>query len=139
MSPDPFGAGWSEFHAARARFLDGVRVGALPRAGGGALDRDGPMGTFLVTRRRGFGTASELERAAARSRAAGDRAGSGVRWIRTYALAERAGGLGTVCVFAADGVEAIHEHARRADLPIDEVIAVAGTMVVRPDPTPGGR
>jgi hypothetical protein len=30
--------------------------------------------------------------------------------------------------------EAIREHARRADMPADEIIALAGTVVIRPDP-----
>ncbi len=33
-------------------------------------------------------------------------------------------------------VEKIREHAGIADLPVDEIIAVADTVVVRPDPQP---
>ena len=142
VSPQPFGPGWAEFRAARARFLDGLRRRrrtAGTRAGSATTTVGHEPGAtvlehVLVTRRCGFDSPEELERAAGRSRAAGERAGSGVSWIRTYALAEGGGGLGTVCVFAADSADAIREHARAADLPIDEVIPVADMMIVRPDP-----
>lgn len=43
--------------------------------------------------------------------------------------------MGTVCVYQATGPEAIRDHASRADLPIDEIIPVADTVLVRPDPS----
>jgi len=57
-----------------------------------------------------------------------------VRWIRSYVLAEQDGSVGTACVYQAASPEAIREHAKRADLPVDEIIAVADTVIVRPDP-----
>jgi len=45
-------------------------------------------------------------------------------------------GVGTVCIYQASSPEAIREHASRADLPADEIIRVADTVLVRPDPTP---
>lgn len=92
------------------------------------------MNTYLVTRRHGFGTPADIEAAAARSAAAGDAPGSGVSWIRTYVVAEERGGCGTVCVFQADDAGAIRAHAASADLPVDEILVVADTVVVRPDP-----
>ena len=56
-----------------------------------------------------------------------------IRWIRSYVTAETDGTLGTVCVYQASSPEAIREHARRADMPADEIVAVADTVVVRPD------
>ena len=47
-----------------------------------------------------------------------------------------AGRLGTVCIYQATSPEAIREHASRADLPVDEIIKVADTVLVRPDPQP---
>jgi hypothetical protein len=38
----------------------------------------------------------------------------------------------------ASSPEAIRDHAARADLPVDEIIAVADTVLVRPDPQPAG-
>ncbi len=59
-----------------------------------------------------------------------------VRWIRSYVLEEEGGDVGTVCIYEATGAEAIREHASRALLPVDEIIQVADTVVVRPDPEP---
>jgi hypothetical protein len=59
-----------------------------------------------------------------------------VRWIRSYVLDEGGGRLGTVCVYEASSPEAIREHASRAKLPADEVIPIADTVIVRPDPQP---
>ena len=59
---------------------------------------------------------------------------SDIRWIRSYVLAEEAG-LGTVCVYEASSPEKIREHAQRADLPVTEIIPIASTVVVRPDPS----
>ncbi len=44
--------------------------------------------------------------------------------------------MGTVCIYEGTSPEAIREHASRADLPADEIIAVADTVIVRPDPVP---
>jgi hypothetical protein len=59
-----------------------------------------------------------------------------IRWIRSYVLAESDGGLGTVCIYQATSPEKVREHASRADLPADEIIEVADTVIVRPDPQP---
>ena len=94
------------------------------------------MELYGIVRRNGWASAEELQAAAARSTEEGDRAGSGVRWIRSYVLAEENGGLGTFCVYEADSPEAIREHAQAAELPVDEVVPIADTVVVRPDPAP---
>ena len=57
-----------------------------------------------------------------------------VRWIRSYVLDEGDGAVGTVCIYEASSPEAIREHAARAGLPVDEIIPVADTVLVRPDP-----
>lgn len=57
-----------------------------------------------------------------------------IRWIRSYVLEEDGGSVGTVCIYQATSPEAILEHASRADLPADEIIKVADTAIVRPDP-----
>ena len=59
-----------------------------------------------------------------------------IRWTRSYVLAEDGANVGTVCVYQATTPEAIREHASRADLPADEIIQVADTVLVRPDPEP---
>jgi hypothetical protein len=92
------------------------------------------MQLYLINRRNGFASVEDLQRAAERSTAEGDKPGSGVRWIRSYVTAETSGEVGTVCVYEADSPEAIRAHAAAAVLPVDEVVPVADTVVVRPDP-----
>jgi hypothetical protein len=96
------------------------------------------MDLYVILRRNGWRDGADLEAAAARSTDEGDKDGSGVRWIRSYVLQEEAGGLGTVCIYEAESPEAIRKHAELADLPADEIIPVADTVVVRPDPSPVG-
>ena len=59
------------------------------------------MNLYVIVRRNGFTTAEDLEEAAARSTHEGDKDGSGVRWIRSYVLAEESGELGTFCIYEA--------------------------------------
>lgn len=92
------------------------------------------MDTYVILRRNGWRTGDELGEAAARSTAEGEKMPDDVRWIRSYVLAEPDGSVGTVCIYQASSVEAIHRHAEAAALPVDEIIAVADTVVVRPDP-----
>jgi hypothetical protein len=94
------------------------------------------MNLYVIIRRNGWASAEDLEAAAARSTAEGDKEGSGVRWIRSYVLAEDSGEVGTVCIYEAESPEAIRAHADAADLPVDEIVPVADTVVVRPDPAP---
>lgn len=94
------------------------------------------MDLYAIIRRNGWASPQDLEAAAARSTAEGDKPDSGVRWIRSYVLAEDSGEVGTVCIYQADGPEAIRAHADAADLPVDEIVPVADTVVVRPDPEP---
>jgi hypothetical protein len=94
------------------------------------------MDTYVILRRNGWRTGEELQEAAARSNAEGERMPDDVRWIRSYVLAEGDGSVGTVCIYQASSPEAIRAHAEAADLPVDEIVAVADTVIVRPDPEP---
>ncbi|MET0615853.1 MAG: DUF4242 domain-containing protein [Thermoleophilaceae bacterium] len=96
------------------------------------------MDLYVILRRNGWRSGEELEAAAARSTVEGDKDDSGVQWIRSYVLQEEGGGLGTVCIYEAESPEAIRAHAEAADLPADEIIPVADTVIVRPDPSPVG-
>jgi hypothetical protein len=97
------------------------------------------MDTYVILRRSGWKSPAELEQAAERSRQVGDEEMSDdIRWIRSYVLAEGEGTVGTVCIYQATSPEAIREHASRAGLPADEIIPVADTVVIRPDPVPAG-
>jgi sporulation protein YlmC with PRC-barrel domain len=95
------------------------------------------LDTYVIFRRDGWRSPEQLEAAAARSGDVGDNQMSeDIRWIRSYAIAEANGGLGTVCIYQASSPEKIREHAARAGIPADEVVAVADTLVIRPDPAP---
>jgi hypothetical protein len=93
------------------------------------------MNQYAILRRSGWKSGGDLEQAAARSTQVGDEQMSeDIRWIRSYVLDEGAGTVGTVCIYEASSPEAIREHAQRADLPVDEIIPIADTVIVRPDP-----
>jgi hypothetical protein len=95
------------------------------------------MQTYVILRRGGWKSPSDLETAAERSRQVGDEEmPEDIRWIRSYVLEEGGGSVGTVCIYQATSPEAIRDHASRADLPVDEIIPVADTVKVRPDPEP---
>lgn len=96
------------------------------------------MDLFVIRRRSAWATPEDLQAAGARSAAEGDKAGSGVRWIRSYVIEERDGTLGSVCIYEAESPESIHAHASRAGLPADEITRVADTVIVRPDPVSVG-
>ena len=94
------------------------------------------MDTYVIIRRNGWRSGPDLEEAAARSTQVGDEEMSeDIRWIRSYVL-EEGEGLGTVCIYQASSPEKIREHAERAGLPVDEIVKVADTVIVRPDPAP---
>src|ERR1700742_3169561 len=94
------------------------------------------MQTYVILRRNGWADAADLGQAAARSTAQGDAMPDDIRWIRSYVLDETDGSVGTGCIYEDSSPEAIRKHATAADLPVDEIIAVADTVLVRPDPTP---
>lgn len=98
------------------------------------------MKLYAILRRSGWRSGDELGQAAARSTEVGnEQMPDDVRWIRSYVLDERGGSVGTVCIYEATGPEAIRRHASLADLPVDEIIPIADTVIVRPDPQPANR
>ena len=124
-----------------------VGAGLTPREGCGKVARVASpateipnqevsvMHTYAILRRSGWPTPEDLEAAATRSGHVGDdEMPNDVRWIRSYVLAEPSGALGTICIYQATSPEAIARHAETADLPVDEIIPIADTVVVRPDP-----
>jgi Protein of unknown function (DUF4242) len=92
------------------------------------------MDLYVIRRRDAWASPPELEAAAERSTAEGDKPESGVRWIRSYVVAEDSGRLGTVCIYQAESPEAIRAHAEASGMPADEIVPVADTVIVRTDP-----
>jgi hypothetical protein len=95
------------------------------------------MNLYVILRRDGWSSPQDLEEAAKRSADVGDNEMSDdIRWIRSYVLEEGSGSVGTVCIYQASSEEAIRKHADKAGLPVNEIIPVADTVIVRPDPVP---
>jgi hypothetical protein len=92
------------------------------------------MNLYAILRRDGFTDGATLEAAAARSTEVGNDMPDDIRWIRSYVLAEDGGTLGTVCIYQASSEDAIRRHAEKAGLPISEIVPIADTVIVRPDP-----
>jgi hypothetical protein len=93
------------------------------------------LDTYVILRRRGWRTAEDLKAAAEKSGQVGnEEMADDIRWIRSYVTDEGDGVVGTVCIYQATSPDKIREHAERAGLPVDEIVRVADTVVVRPDP-----
>ena len=94
------------------------------------------MDTYVIVRRNGWRTLDGFRQAAARSTAADEQMPEDIAWLRSYVIGEVDGSVGTVCIYRASSPEAIRAHAERAELPVDEIVKVADTVIVRPDPVP---
>ena len=93
------------------------------------------MNLYMIRRREAWSTPAELEQAAARSsEVASSEFPNSVSWIRSYVIEETDGGLGTVCIYQASDPDAVRAHADRVGMPADEVLPIADTVIVRPDP-----
>ena len=101
-----------------------------------SFDEGTQMDTYVILRRSAWKDGAELGEAAARSTAEGQRMPDDIAWIRSYVLEERDGRVGTVCIYQASSPEAIRRHAGEAVLPVDEIVKVVDTVLVRPDPIP---
>ena len=95
------------------------------------------MKTYVIRREKAWQSPEELEAVAERSKeVAGSEFPDDIRWIRSYVIGEPDGRLGSACIYQASGIEAIRDHARRVGMPADEILEVADTVVIRPDPLP---
>jgi hypothetical protein len=97
------------------------------------------MKTYVIRREKAWSGPEELGATAERSKQVAESDfPDDIRWIRSYVIAEPGGTLGTVCIYQASSAEAVREHAKRVDMPADEVLEVADTVIVRPDPETEG-
>jgi hypothetical protein len=95
------------------------------------------MNTYVIRRENAWKSPEELEETAERSKqVAEDDFPDDIRWIRSYVIKEDGGTLGTVCIYQASDIDAVRDHAKRVDMPADEVLEVADTVIIRPDPEP---
>jgi hypothetical protein len=100
-------------------------------------ERNDEMNTYVIRREKAWQSAEELEATAARSKEVAESDfPDDIAWIRSYVIAEPGGTLGTVCIYQASSPEAVRNHAGRVDMPADEILEVADTVIVRPDPQP---
>jgi sporulation protein YlmC with PRC-barrel domain len=95
------------------------------------------MNTYAIRRERAWESTADLDKTAERSKevAASDFPDD-IAWIRSYVIKEEGGTLGTICIYQATDVEAVKEHAKRVDMPADEILEIVDTVIVRPDPQP---
>jgi Protein of unknown function (DUF4242) len=93
------------------------------------------MDTYAIRRKHAWQSPAEVEQIALRSKqVADDDFPTDIRWLRSYVLAEPDGTLGSTCIYQATSPEAIRAHAHRVGMPADEILPVAETVVIRPDP-----
>ena len=91
------------------------------------------MNTYAIRRKNAWQSPEEIP--AERSKqVADDEFSADIRWIRSYVIAEEDGTLGSVCIYQATSPEAIRKHAHRVGMPADEILNVADTVIIRPDP-----
>jgi uncharacterized protein DUF4242 len=116
-----------------------TRVGAqeiLPVAATVLVRPFAPTRVYLIRRRNFWKNVAELEKSAAVSRRVGAEMARAVSWLRTYAVNEDDGTLGTVCIYQAVAPKAIRRHAARVGMPANEIVPVIGRVVFREDPKP---
>jgi len=94
------------------------------------------MNTYVIRRRSGWRSSDDLREVELRSREVEVDMSGDIRCIRSYVVREADGCIGTVSVYQASSREKICEHAERAGIPVTEIVHVAGTMLVNPDPGP---
>lgn len=95
------------------------------------------MKTYVIRREKAWKNGEELQATAGRSKEVAESDfPDDIRWIRSYVIDEPGGTLGTVCIYQASGPEAVRDHAGRVGMPADEILEVADTVVIRPDPQP---
>ena len=93
------------------------------------------MQLYMIRRRSGGGSPGELEAAAERSKSvAAESCPDDIRWIRSYVVQESDGTLGTFCIYEASSEDKVREHAGEVGMPADDIVPIAETVVVRPDP-----
>lgn len=93
------------------------------------------MQQYVIRRPSAWASMEELAKAGAKSgMVIKEHMGGQVRWIRTYAVQEPDGRIGTFCIYEAASGEAIRQHARLVGMPGEEFYPVMSTIVIEKDP-----
>lgn len=96
------------------------------------------MQLYVIRRHSIWADEKEREATAAESTRVGAEMADLLRWIRSYAVKEDDGRIGSVCIYEASNPEAIREHRRRIGAYTDDFQRVMTTAVVRDDPGESG-
>ncbi|MGR3638590.1 nickel-binding protein [Alterinioella nitratireducens] len=94
------------------------------------------MKLYMIRRRSIWANEDELAATNKTSAEIGSEMADRLRWIRSYAVNEADGRIGSVCFYEADSPDAIREHGNRIGAPSEEILPVGGAAVKQPDPQP---
>jgi len=100
------------------------------------LNREKDMDLYVIRRRGAWANDKELEAASALSARVGQDMADRLKWIRSYAVQEPDGRVGSVCIYQGRDDEAIREHGRRINAPSEDFQIVKDTAIVQDDPPP---
>jgi hypothetical protein len=119
------------------RHADSIRLPAdeiLPVAAAVVERSFAPTMVYLIRRRNAWKSVDDLDRSAAVSRRIGEEEmARQVSWLRSYAVHEDDGTLGSVCLYQAVDAEALADHASRVGMPADEITPVIGRILFGDD------
>lgn len=94
------------------------------------------MELYIIRRHGIWSSEDELAETNKKSLEVGEEMKDRLRWIRSYAVTEEDGRIGSVCIYEASDREAIREHGQRIGAPSEDIRVVRGTAVKRADPEP---
>ncbi|SEO43041.1 Protein of unknown function [Salinihabitans flavidus] len=94
------------------------------------------MDLYIIRRHGIWASDAELQATGEESIRVGEDMKDRLRWIRSYAVNEEDGRIGSVCIYEASDPDAIREHGRRIGAPSEDFQIVRGLTVQRPDPEP---
>lgn len=94
------------------------------------------MQLYIIRRHGSWATEDELAATNEKSQKVGAEMKDRLRWIRSYAVTEQDGRIGSVCIYEARDIDAIREHGDRIGAPSDDIRQVKGTAVKNTDPEP---
>ena len=118
-----------ELHAASTR-LPAAEI--LPVVGAWVVRRFAPTMVYLIRRHAAWTNALALEQALAGARrAAEEERPNRVVWLRSYAVREHDGTIGSWCLYQAVDPQALHRHAELTGLPEGAITPVIGRIVYR--------